>query len=216
MVGRLASTTVWRGLNPTTNSSTPTFSIYGESPLTFHSVTAHAHLPKAFGAATKVNSEFPLWIGISTRYVALTRVFWRTVLKSTRARPCRKICPEPSRTTVNTRFKTGHQRRSPLLSRLSAILTTSGLPSSTPVSRKIAMSAKHSTNGIAAEVKDLVAVTVDFRKVPNPDFKVTVGVDGLSYYVIQYSVQMTCYSAYTKYELIYQDVNYGPVTAEYV
>ena len=43
-----------------------------------------------------------------------------------------------------------------------------------------------------------------------------MGKDGMLYYKVNFQIQMTCYSAYTKYELIYNGVNYGLVTAEYV
>jgi len=65
-------------------------------------------------------------------------------------------------------------------------------------------------------VRDLVAITADFSHIRAWDFKIAMGHDGNRYYKVEYSIQMTCYSAYTKYELIYNGVNYGEVTAEYV
>ena len=65
-------------------------------------------------------------------------------------------------------------------------------------------------------VNDLVHVTADFTTIPTSWLDTTMGKDGLLYYKVDFEVQMTCYSAYTKFELIYKGVNYGPVTAEYV
>lgn len=45
--------------------------------------------------------------------------------------------------------------------------------------------------------------------------KVT-GADGLLYYKVDFAVEITYYGAYSKYELIHDNINYGPVTAEYV
>ena len=71
-------------------------------------------------------------------------------------------------------------------------------------------------NTLADEVVELVRVTADFRRIPTNNFPTTIGKDGLLYYEINYEVEITYYSAYTKYELIYDGKNYGPVSAEYV
>lgn len=69
---------------------------------------------------------------------------------------------------------------------------------------------------ITGSVKNLVTITADFSNIPTWKFALQVGKDGLSYYKVDFEIQMTCFSAYTKYELIYKGVNYGPVAAEYV
>ena len=43
-----------------------------------------------------------------------------------------------------------------------------------------------------------------------------MGRDSKLYYKLNYEIEITYFSAYTKYELIYDGYNYGPVTAEYV
>ena len=43
-----------------------------------------------------------------------------------------------------------------------------------------------------------------------------MGADGYLYYKLNYDIEVTYYSAYTKYELIHQNVNYGSVAAEYI
>jgi len=53
-------------------------------------------------------------------------------------------------------------------------------------------------------------------RVPIYLFPSSVGADGKAYYTIRYEVAIVYLSAYTKYELIYKNVNYGAVTAEYV
>jgi len=65
-------------------------------------------------------------------------------------------------------------------------------------------------------VKDLLTITADFSHLTAWNAKTAMGQDGLYYYKVDFAIQMTCYSAYTKYELIYNGVNYGEVTAEYV
>ncbi len=67
-----------------------------------------------------------------------------------------------------------------------------------------------------ASVKNLVTVTADFGQIPADFFPIERGQDNMPYYKISFGIRMTCYSAYTNYELIYKDVNYGPVAAEYV
>ena len=62
----------------------------------------------------------------------------------------------------------------------------------------------------------LVAVKADLRLIPLAAFPKSTGADGHSYYKITFEIEITFYSAYTKYELIYAGKNYGPVAAEYV
>lgn len=68
----------------------------------------------------------------------------------------------------------------------------------------------------ADEVATLVVITADFKRIPTTAFPTKLGADHQLYYVLHYEIEITYYSAYTKYELIYDGVNYGPVAAEYV
>ena len=63
---------------------------------------------------------------------------------------------------------------------------------------------------------ELVQVEADLSRIPTHLIKQTVGADGALYYKYDYQIEVTHFSAYTKYELIYQGVNYGSVAAEYV
>ena len=65
-------------------------------------------------------------------------------------------------------------------------------------------------------VSKLVDVKADLSRVPAQNFRKTQGADYLQYYRIEYEVEITYYSGYTKYELIHNNINYGPVIAEYV
>ena len=65
-------------------------------------------------------------------------------------------------------------------------------------------------------VTRLVNVTADLSRISATKIPQTRGADGKMYYQLAYDIEVTYYSAYTKYELIYQKVNYGSVTAEYV
>ena len=69
---------------------------------------------------------------------------------------------------------------------------------------------------LADEVVELVQVTADFRRIPTHNIPTSIGKDHLLYYYLRYEIEITYYSAYTKYELIYDGKNYGPVSAEYV
>ncbi|MCJ1230796.1 hypothetical protein MMC12_007470 [Toensbergia leucococca] len=62
----------------------------------------------------------------------------------------------------------------------------------------------------------LVTVDADLQRVPVADFPTKTGADGYLFYEIGVAVEVTYYSAYTRYELIHNGVNYGAVTAEYV
>ena len=54
------------------------------------------------------------------------------------------------------------------------------------------------------------------RRIPLRKFRVEKGLDGFLYYECHYEIEITHYSAYTKYELIHDGMNYGSVIAEYV
>jgi len=69
---------------------------------------------------------------------------------------------------------------------------------------------------IKAGVIFLVTVKADLSRIPERDLRKEMGSDGREYYVIHYEVEITYYSAYTKYELIYNDANYGLIATEYV
>ena len=62
----------------------------------------------------------------------------------------------------------------------------------------------------------LVQVEADLSRIPTHLIKKIVGADRALYYRYDYEIEVTHFSAYTKYELIYQGVNYGSVAAEYV
>ena len=59
-------------------------------------------------------------------------------------------------------------------------------------------------------------LNADLRALPLDDIPITKGKDGKRYYELHFDVEVTFLSAYTKYELIYNEVNYGAVHAEYV
>jgi hypothetical protein len=65
-------------------------------------------------------------------------------------------------------------------------------------------------------VTELVKLTADLSRVPLPLFPIRTGKDDEQYYILNFQVEITYLSAYTKYELIHNDVNYGAVAAEYV
>lgn len=65
-------------------------------------------------------------------------------------------------------------------------------------------------------VTELVKVEADLSRITEKKIPVIKGADAKSYYKIDYVIQITFMSAYTKYELIYGGENYGLVTAEYV
>ncbi|KAI4268936.1 MAG: hypothetical protein L6R38_007672 [Xanthoria sp. 2 TBL-2021] len=65
-------------------------------------------------------------------------------------------------------------------------------------------------------VFDLVEVSANLSRIPRRKLPRVLGADGHSYYKISFAVEITYCSAYTKYELIHDNINYGPVTAEYV
>ncbi|KAL8847996.1 MAG: hypothetical protein Q9221_006958 [Calogaya cf. arnoldii] len=69
---------------------------------------------------------------------------------------------------------------------------------------------------IIHRVCELVEVSADLSRIPRRKLPKVLGADGHWYYKIGFAVEITYCSAYTKYELIHDNVNYGPVTAEYV
>ena len=72
------------------------------------------------------------------------------------------------------------------------------------------------TNLKTAEVTELVKVTADLSRIPARRIPQEEGDDGQMWYKVTYQIQITYYSAYTTYELIYGGVNYGRVASEYV
>ena len=62
----------------------------------------------------------------------------------------------------------------------------------------------------------LVDVKADLSQIPLAAFPKVRVADGCLYYIVEFKLEITFYSAYTKYELIYNGKNYGPVRAEYV
>ncbi|KAL8756092.1 MAG: hypothetical protein Q9184_004603 [Pyrenodesmia sp. 2 TL-2023] len=67
-----------------------------------------------------------------------------------------------------------------------------------------------------ARVQDLVVVTADISRIPPSRLPQVRGADGLNYYKLNFAIEVTFYSGYTTYELIHNNINYGPVAAEYV
>ena len=59
-------------------------------------------------------------------------------------------------------------------------------------------------------------VKADLSPIPLARFPKATGADGHSYLKVDFHIEITCYSAYTKFELIHGGKNYGPVAAEYV
>ena len=62
----------------------------------------------------------------------------------------------------------------------------------------------------------LVHLTADLTQIPIAALPKVMGADGCLYYKVKFKIEVTCYSAYTTYELIHDGKNYGPVRAEYV
>lgn len=69
---------------------------------------------------------------------------------------------------------------------------------------------------ILVGVIPLVKMEADLSRIPANQFKQALGADQKLHYQINIEFQVTFYSAYTKYELVYGGVNYGQVAAEYV
>lgn len=62
----------------------------------------------------------------------------------------------------------------------------------------------------------LVLLTADLSIVPAERFPRKHNRKGVPYYLVKFQIEVTYFSAYTKYELIHDDINYGAVSAEYV
>ena len=62
----------------------------------------------------------------------------------------------------------------------------------------------------------LAELTVDLSVIPEDTIDRSMGKDGKWYYLCCYKIEMTNYSASTKYELDYKGTRYDSVTAEYV
>ena len=65
-------------------------------------------------------------------------------------------------------------------------------------------------------VTRLVRVEADLSRIPANTIPQKRGADGKMYYKVEYEIQVTYMSAYTSYELIYNNTNYGLITSEYV
>lgn len=65
-------------------------------------------------------------------------------------------------------------------------------------------------------VVKLVELNADFGLVPKEKFLQFANPNGVPYYEISFQIEVTYYSAHTRYELIYDNINYGAVSAEYV
>ena len=68
----------------------------------------------------------------------------------------------------------------------------------------------------AADVRHLTRLTANLTCIPTEDLGRKTGKDGHEYYVVYYDIEMTYFSAHTKYTLVYKQVRYDSVTAEYV
>ena len=89
------------------------------------------------------------------------------------------------------------------------------------VAQDILMFADPEDNGApiykdGGDVKNLARLTADLSCIPVSELGQKIGKDGKMYYVIYYEIEMTYYSAQTKYCLVYKQVKYDSVTAEYV
>ncbi|KAL8840764.1 MAG: hypothetical protein Q9170_001202 [Blastenia crenularia] len=67
-----------------------------------------------------------------------------------------------------------------------------------------------------ARARQVVTVSADLSRIPLYQIPKAVGADGLQYFEIDFQFEVTYWSGYTTYELVYNSVNYGPVVAEYV
>ena len=66
------------------------------------------------------------------------------------------------------------------------------------------------------DVRHLARLKADLSCIPVGELMQKVGKDGKMYYVVYYDIEMTYYSAHTKYALVYKGVKYDTVSAEYV
>ena len=65
-------------------------------------------------------------------------------------------------------------------------------------------------------VQVLTVVHADLGRIPTNLLPKKTAKDGKLYWVLRFALEITYLSAFTKYELIHNGVNYGPVYAEYV
>jgi hypothetical protein len=66
------------------------------------------------------------------------------------------------------------------------------------------------------QVKELARLTADLSCIPAGDIAREFGKDGIEYYVMDFQIEMTYFSAHTEYVLAYKKVKYDSVMAEYV
>ena len=65
-------------------------------------------------------------------------------------------------------------------------------------------------------MRELVELNVDLSCIPEETINRDTGKDGKLYYRCDYEVEMTNFSASTRYELVYKGIKYNTVEAEYV
>lgn len=65
-------------------------------------------------------------------------------------------------------------------------------------------------------VVKLVGLEADLSVVPAVKFPLKRNRFGVPYYEVSFAIEVTFFSAYTKYELIHDNINYGAISAEYV
>ncbi|KAL8866175.1 MAG: hypothetical protein Q9198_009005 [Flavoplaca austrocitrina] len=75
---------------------------------------------------------------------------------------------------------------------------------------------KPATNTHTEGVEVVEVLKVDLSKIPTTNLQKRTGADGEEYYIIDYALRLTCYSAETVFELLHNRRNYGKVSAEYV
>ncbi|KAL8851909.1 MAG: hypothetical protein Q9221_003236 [Calogaya cf. arnoldii] len=68
----------------------------------------------------------------------------------------------------------------------------------------------------SGDVRYLARLTADLSCIPANDLAQKTGKDGRQYYSVHYDIEMTYYSAHTKYAMVYKNVKYDSVTVEYV
>ena len=72
------------------------------------------------------------------------------------------------------------------------------------------------TLALGKAVNKLLTLRADLSAISLQQLPTEQGLDDKMYYIIFFEVEVTFFSAYTKYELIYEGTNYGAITAEYV
>ena len=66
------------------------------------------------------------------------------------------------------------------------------------------------------DVRHLARLKADLSCIPTEELMQRMGRDGKMYFVVYYEIEMTYFSASTKYALVHKGVRYDSVTAEYV